>query len=49
MALVCSDLARERCCARRGGLGAALAHQGLISTDGYNIGFLSLVILMNHA
>lgn len=49
VALVCSDLALERCGARHGGLGAALAHQGLISADGYNIGFLSLVILMNHA
>lgn len=49
MALVYSDLAHERCRARSGGLGTALAHQGLISTDGYNIGFLSLVILMNHA
>ena len=49
MALVCSDLAFERCSAHPGGLGTALAHQGLISTDGYNIGFFSLVILMNHA
>jgi hypothetical protein len=49
MAVVFSDLALERYRARSGGLGTALAHQGLISTDGYNIGFLSLVIPMNHA